>query len=64
MVGNTGQASSFSDIATFEIGLLSQNDWDAEWIGGGDILEKGLSSEIRTPRPEPGFAVWDGMIED
>ena len=37
---NTGQASVFSDIATFEMGLLSQKDWDAVWIGGGDLLRK------------------------
>ena len=25
-------------MATFEMGLLSQKDWDAVWIGGGDLL--------------------------
>ncbi len=35
---NAGQASPFSDMATFEMGLLSQKDWDAVWIGGGDLL--------------------------
>jgi alpha-L-rhamnosidase len=35
---NAGQSSSFSDAATFEMGLLSQDDWDGKWIGGGDLL--------------------------
>ncbi|MFQ6094627.1 MAG: family 78 glycoside hydrolase catalytic domain [Candidatus Bathyarchaeia archaeon] len=33
-----GQVSSYSETATFETGLLSQDDWKAKWIQGGDLL--------------------------
>jgi len=33
-----GQVSPFSEVATFEMGLLTEDDWDAMWIGGGDLL--------------------------
>lgn len=35
---NTGQASPFSQIASFETGLLREDDWQAKWIGGGNLL--------------------------
>ncbi|MBA7647092.1 Alpha-L-rhamnosidase [subsurface metagenome] len=33
-----GQVSPFSEVTTFEMGLLTDDDWDAMWIGGGDLL--------------------------
>ncbi|GAJ04890.1 unnamed protein product, partial [marine sediment metagenome] len=33
-----GQVSPFSEVATFEMGLLAEDDWDTMWIGGGDLL--------------------------
>lgn len=35
-----GRVSPFSEVATFEMGLLAESDWDAVWIGGGDLLRK------------------------
>jgi alpha-L-rhamnosidase len=35
---NAGQASPSSETATFETGLLREDDWQAKWIGGGDLL--------------------------
>ena len=35
-----GQPSAFSDTAVFEMGLLSQKDWNGVWIGGGDLLRR------------------------
>ena len=35
---NAGQESYFSEVANFEMGLLVQDDWEARWIGGGDLL--------------------------
>ena len=40
---NAGQASSFSAAASFEMGLLAQDDWNAVWIGGGDLLRNQFS---------------------
>ena len=37
---NAGQVSAYSEVATFEMGLLVQSDWKASWIGGGDLLHK------------------------
>ena len=35
-----GRVSPFSDVATFEMGLLAADDWQAEWIGGGGLLRR------------------------
>lgn len=35
-----GKVSSWSKIATFEMGLLKSEDWGGEWIGGEDLLRK------------------------
>lgn len=35
---DNGQVSPFSEIASFETGLFTQNGWAAKWIGGGDLL--------------------------
>lgn len=32
-----GEVSQWSDIATFEIGLLNRKDWQARWIGGQKV---------------------------
>ena len=32
------RVSPYSKIATFEMGFLSQNDWKAKWIRGGNCL--------------------------
>jgi len=34
------QASPYSRIATFEMGLLKQEDWRAKWIAGGTLLRR------------------------
>jgi alpha-L-rhamnosidase len=39
---NTGQVSLYSEIATFETGLLTQDDWNAKWIRGGPLLRTQL----------------------
>ena len=35
-----GNASVYSDAATFEMGLLSRDEWKGQWIGGGHELRK------------------------
>ncbi len=40
-----GRASSYSAPATFEMGLLSRDEWKGQWIGGGNELRK----EFRLP---------------
>ena len=49
---NAGQVSAFSEVATFEMGLLVQSDWEARWIGGGDLLRKQfvIEGEIKQAR--------------
>lgn len=45
-----GQLSPYSEIAWWEMGLLNQNDWKAQWIGkkiGGEIEEIPHSILIR-----------------
>jgi alpha-L-rhamnosidase len=42
-----GSVSPYSQPATFGMGLLSRQDWKAQWIGGGNVLRK----EIRLPGP-------------
>lgn len=44
---NVGEVSPFSQIATFEAGLLKEDDWEAEWIGGADLLR----SQFMLDRP-------------
>jgi len=35
-----GQVSPYSKVATFEMGLLRSDDWEGEWISGGNLLRK------------------------
>jgi len=42
-----GVASPWSDVATWEMGLLDPGDWTASWI------EPGLSEDPKTPGPSP-----------
>jgi len=35
-----GKASAYSDATTFEMGLLSRDEWKGQWIGGGRELRK------------------------
>jgi alpha-L-rhamnosidase len=35
---DTGRVSPYSEIATFETGLLTKEDWKAQWIRGGSLL--------------------------
>jgi alpha-L-rhamnosidase len=44
---NAGQISPFSQIASFETGLLREDDWKAKWIGGGDLLR----TQVTIDRP-------------
>lgn len=41
-----GQASAWSPVARWELGLLTPTDWQAAWIGSGPPIE---------PRPPAGF---------
>jgi len=45
-----GQVSPYSEIATFETGLLRQNEWKAKWIQGGDLLRTEFSIERKVKR--------------
>ena len=38
-----GREGSWSDVATFEMGLLEPTDWKGSWIGGGNMLRKGTN---------------------
>jgi len=44
------QVSPFSDVATFEMGLLSPDDWKAKWIGGNDLLRRSFTIESQVKR--------------
>ncbi|MHB1954735.1 MAG: family 78 glycoside hydrolase catalytic domain, partial [Sulfobacillus sp.] len=44
-----GRASEWSDIASFEMGLLEENDWLAEWIGhpgGGTDVDRAVPAPL------------------
>ena len=47
-----GQVSPFNEVATFEMGLLTEDDWDAMWIGGGDLLRSQfvIEGEVKQAR--------------
>jgi len=52
-----GQISSYSETATFEMGLLKQNDWQGQWIGAdasisSPLLRKefGIAKKIKRAR--------------
>ena len=47
---NQEQASPFSETATFEVGLLKENEWEAGWIGGGDLLRRRFEVGRRVKR--------------
>ncbi|RPJ74038.1 MAG: hypothetical protein EHM24_06830 [Acidobacteria bacterium] len=42
-----GLPSPWSDVATWEMGLLDASDWGAAWI------EPGLAEDVKTPGPSP-----------
>lgn len=46
------QASPYSKVATFEMGLLKQEDWRAKWITGGTLLRRKfrLDKKVRLAR--------------
>mgnify|MGYP000226888060 CR=1 FL=1 len=44
------RVSPYSKIATFEMGFLSQNDWKAKWIRGGNILRTHFSISRKVKR--------------
>ena len=39
------KVSPFSNVATFEMGLLNPEDWEARWIGGNDLLRRSFMIE-------------------
>lgn len=45
-------ASAWSEIASFEMGLLSAKDWEGKWIQGGQLLRKvfTIEKEVRRAR--------------
>lgn len=47
-----GQVSPFSEVTSFEMGLLAEDDWDAMWIGGGDLLRNQfvIEGEVKQAR--------------
>ena len=58
----SGDESSWSDPASWEMGLTDKSDWQADWIGGGDIRpdrkpeveewrEQVLHNKLQTPAP-------------
>ncbi len=49
---DTGRESPFSEIAFFETGILSQEEWRAKWIGGGRLLRREfmIDGEVRRAR--------------
>jgi alpha-L-rhamnosidase len=40
---NDGNASEYSRPASFEMGLLSPDDWKGQWIGGANLLRKEIT---------------------
>jgi len=45
-----GRVSPYSEIATFEMGLLKQSDWKAKWIKGGNLLRTKFSINRKVKR--------------
>jgi alpha-L-rhamnosidase len=46
----TGAVSTYSDPATFSMGLLAPDDWKAEWIGRGSAIEpRGTKGFLESP---------------
>jgi alpha-L-rhamnosidase len=47
-----GRVSPYSEVATFEMGLIGEDDWSAEWIKGRDLFRKQISidKEIESAR--------------
>ena len=43
-------ASEWSEIASWEMGLLEQNDWKAHWIGQGDTADCNKSAAPQVAR--------------
>jgi alpha-L-rhamnosidase len=39
----SNQVSRYSETATFEMGLLQESDWRAEWIEGKDLFRKQIT---------------------
>jgi len=40
---SAGNASPYSAAAQFEMGLLSQDEWKGQWIGGANLLRKEIT---------------------
>jgi len=47
---DNGQVSPYSEVATFETGLLTEDDWKAKWIQGGDLLRTQFSVDRKVKR--------------
>jgi alpha-L-rhamnosidase len=45
-----GNASPYSHAAQFEMGLLSAEEWKAQWIAGGNLLRKEFSVAAKVVR--------------
>jgi alpha-L-rhamnosidase len=47
-----GRVSPYSEVATFEMGLIGGDDWSAEWIEGRDLFRKQIpiDTEIESAR--------------
>jgi|YelNatPaOPRAMG01_1025707.scaffolds.fasta_scaffold28005_2 alpha-L-rhamnosidase len=47
---NQGNASAYSQPASFEMGLLSRSEWKGQWIGGDGLLRKEFNISGRVVR--------------
>ena len=46
-----GETSPWSDIKTFELGLLKNSDWDGDWIGADEPVEKRTETRYKGKVP-------------
>jgi alpha-L-rhamnosidase len=47
---SAGNASPYSAVAQFEMGLLTREEWKGHWIGGDNLLRKELALEGKVVR--------------
>jgi alpha-L-rhamnosidase len=47
---SAGNASPYSAVAQFEMGLLARDEWKGHWIGGDNLLRKEFALEGRVVR--------------